>query len=106
MLAFKLRRYGRLDLIPGQSRREYRQRIVQIDHGVNAAAEKVLFLHHRFPQESTLHQTFPEGFGVHDLYKKASFHAGWRGFAGPLIILSICKRNPWRQQRTRGGFRR
>ncbi|MDO8651652.1 MAG: hypothetical protein Q7R66_05630, partial [Undibacterium sp.] len=44
---------------------------------------KILFLHHRFPQKSTLYETFLEGFGVHHLHKKDSVHAGWRGFAGP-----------------------
>ncbi len=76
MLALKLLHQCRLYLIPGQPSREYRQRIVQIDHGVNAATEKVNRLHLQIPQKSTAQITFLEGFGARHLHKKASVHAG------------------------------
>jgi len=50
--------------------------VVQIDHGANAAAEKVDRLHTQIPQKVSLPLTFFEGFGGHDLYKKVSVHAG------------------------------
>jgi hypothetical protein len=40
-------------------------------------------LHTQIPQKTTPYKTFPEGIGAHHLHKKASVHAGWRGFAGP-----------------------
>ena len=76
VLMFELRRYCRLDLTPRQPCGQHRQRIVQIDHGVNAAAEKVDRLHTQIPQKVSLPLTFFEGFGGHDLHNKVSVHAG------------------------------
>ena len=46
-------RYCRFDLAPGQPTCQHRQGIAQIDHGVNAATEKVGCLHTQIPQKST-----------------------------------------------------
>jgi hypothetical protein len=74
---FELLRYCRLNLTPGQPGGQHRQWIVQIDHGVNSAAEKVHWLHLQIPQKVTLNITFLGGFGAPKLPKKlASMRAG------------------------------
>jgi hypothetical protein len=40
-------------------------------------------LHTKIPQKVSLLLTLLERNGAPDLDKKASVHAGWRGFAGP-----------------------
>ena len=70
---------------PGQPGCQHRQWVIQIDHGVNAAAEEVDWLHTKIPHKVSPSLTFLEGYGVHDLYKKARIHAGWRSFAGPTM---------------------
>ena len=79
----KLLRHSGFDLFPRQAGCQYRQRIIQIDHGVNAAAEKVDCLHTKIPQKVSLLLTLLERNGAQDLDKKTSVYAGWRGFAGP-----------------------
>jgi len=44
-------------------------------------------LHTKIPQKVSLPLTFSEGFGAHDLYKKASVYAGCGGFAWPTNYL-------------------
>jgi hypothetical protein len=70
---FELRRYCHLNLIPRQPCGQHRQRIVQIDHGVNSAAEKVNWLHPKIPQKVTLLLTFLGGFGAPRISKKLVF---------------------------------
>ena len=50
--------------------------------GRQCGCGKSLFLAYQIPQKVSLPLTFFEGFGAQDLYKKASVHAGCRGFAG------------------------
>jgi hypothetical protein len=83
ILMLELCRYGCFDLAPWQAGCQHRQWIVQIDHGVDSATKKVYWLHLQISQKVTLTLTLFEGFGAHDLHKKASVYAGWRGFAGP-----------------------
>jgi hypothetical protein len=85
LLALELGRHRRFDLIPRQPGRQHRQGIIEVDHRVDACAKEVGRLHPRIPQKSTPRITLPEGFGVPRLHKNTSFHAGWRGFAGPTM---------------------
>jgi len=76
VLALELRCQRLLDLMPRHALREYRQRVPQIDHGVDPAAEKVRRLHLPIPQKST-----PIGIEFkrnrhRDSPRKASIHAG------------------------------
>ena len=86
---FELCRYRCFDLVPRQPRHQHRQGVVQIDHGVNAAAEKVDWLHTKIPQKVTLPLTFLGGFGAHKISKKASVHAGLRGFADGMDVSTL-----------------
>jgi hypothetical protein len=45
VLMLELRRYRFLNLRPWQPRGQYRQGIVQIDHGVDSASEEIHWLH-------------------------------------------------------------
>jgi hypothetical protein len=81
-LTLELGCHRRLDQIPWQALGEHRQRIVQLDHGVDAAAKEVRRLHARFPQESTPRITLPERNCAPRLPRCASIHAGSRAFAG------------------------
>lgn len=93
-LMLELRRYCCLNLTPGQPRGQYRQRDVQIDHGVNSAAEKVNVLHPRFPQKVTLNIAFLGGFGVPELPKNLAFmRVGGVFRADYLIFLNIAIEN-------------
>jgi hypothetical protein len=66
ILVLELCRYGLLDLAPWQAGCQHRQWIVQIDHGVDSAAEKVYWLHLQISQKVALALTLFEGFGAHD----------------------------------------
>jgi hypothetical protein len=59
--ALEHRRQRGLDPIPRQPRRQHRQRIVQVDHRVDARAEKIAGLHPRIPQKSGSAETESEG---------------------------------------------
>ena len=72
-LMLKLRRYCGLHLTPWQTRSQQRQRIAQIDHGTNSAAEKVHWLHLSIPQKVTLNTTLFGGIGASKLQKKPAF---------------------------------
>jgi hypothetical protein len=65
-LVYAVRTQGKECTERGQdySWERYRQRIVQIDHGVNSAAGKVRCLHLKNPQKVTLKVTFLGEFGV------------------------------------------
>jgi hypothetical protein len=56
-------RYGWLYLAPWQAACELRQWVVQIDHGVDSATEKVYWLHQQISQKVTLALTLFKGFG-------------------------------------------
>jgi hypothetical protein len=76
IVVLKLLRHSGFDLLPRQPGCQYCQGIVQIDHGVNAAAEKVNWLRTQLPQKVPLPLTFLERNGAHDLDRKASVYAG------------------------------
>jgi hypothetical protein len=81
--ALELRRQRRLDGHPIQTRRQHGQRVVQVDHRVNAGAEKVVRLHARIPQKSTPHTTLFGGIGGPGLHEQLRIHAACRRIAGP-----------------------
>jgi hypothetical protein len=85
-LMFELLRYCRLNLAPRQPRGQYHQRIAQIDHGVNSAAEKVHWLYLQIPQKVTLNITFFGGFGAPKLRKKLAFMRVSGVFHGRLLM--------------------
>lgn len=60
----------RFELRPRQPRGQHRQRIVQVDHGIDAAAEKVGRGHAQIPQKSVSPITFLRGFGGQENTKK------------------------------------
>jgi hypothetical protein len=97
----ELRRYCRLNLIPWQSCGQHRQRIVQIDHGVNSVAEKVHWLHLQIPQKVTLNLTFLEGIGAHKMSKKLVFMQVFGVLQGRLFTVSA----QWQQFGVRVGRR-
>ena len=85
ILPLKLHCHRRFDLLPGQACGQHRQGIVQIDHGVDAATEKVQRLHPRIPQKVSLPTTLLGRFSAQGLHQKPRIDAGWRGFAGPTM---------------------
>ena len=83
ILVLELGRQRRFDLRPRQPPCQHRQRVVQVDHGVDAARKKsgVCILK---SLRNQLHlKRFSRDSVQHDLRQKASIYAGWRGFAGP-----------------------
>ena len=62
-LAIELRRQRCFDLIPWQPSRQHRQGVAQVDHRVDASAEKVGRFHPRFPQKSIPQMNVLEGIG-------------------------------------------
>lgn len=85
LLTLELGRQRDFDLCPRQPSRQHRQRIVQVDHRVNARAEEVGRLHPRIPQKSCSVGAEFEGNHQQDSGRKASIHAGCRRSAGPTI---------------------
>src|SRR5438105_3657344 len=83
LLAFELRRKRCFDLSPGKPPRQHRQRIVEVDHRVDASSKKVGRLHPRIPQKSCTIGFEFEGNYQQDLGREPSIHAAWRRFAGP-----------------------
>ena len=72
-------------MTPVNTCRESTQRVAQVDHRVDAAAEKVRRLHPAIPQKSN-----PIGMGIERNYhwdplRKASIHTGLRDLAGPTL---------------------
>ena len=83
LLALELGGQHRLDLLPRQPSGEHRQRVVQVDHGVDAGAEKIRRLHAQIPRKKTPHTMLLEGNGARRLPRFARDGAGSRRFAGP-----------------------
>jgi hypothetical protein len=108
ILVLELRRYRSFDLMPGQPSCQHRQGVVQVEHGVNAVVEKVNRLHLQIP-EVLFSKMFPEGIGAHDSHKKASIHAGFRGFAALVvgqIKAALDKRRPQSDPQAQGEWKK
>ena len=73
ILPLEFRGDRRFNRFPRQSRCQHRQGIVQIDHGVDSATEKVQRLHPRIPQKVSLPITFLGGFRAQALHKNLGF---------------------------------
>ena len=70
MLVLELGGYRRLDVAPRQAACQHRQRIVQIDHGVNSAMEKIYRLHHKSLRNQLSVKRFLRDL-VHAIYEKS-----------------------------------
>ena len=84
ILALELGRQRRFDPIPGKPSCQHGQRIVQIDHRVDASAKKSGRQDPRIPRKSPLRIAILKRFGAPRLLQKLSNHAGYSGFARPL----------------------
>ena len=69
IVMLELDRYRRLNLASRQARRQHRQLISQIDHGVDTAVEKVDFLHTESLRKYLHHYRFPRDL-VYTIYTK------------------------------------
>jgi hypothetical protein len=78
-LALELGRQRCFDLSPGKPLRHYRQRIVQVDHRVDASAKKVGRLHPQIPQKSTPQIRFSRE-SVHRVCAKTEHSCGLQRF--------------------------
>jgi len=77
--------HRRLDRGPRQPCGQHRQRVLQIDHLVQARAKKVRRAHPQIPQKSGHRNIVLRGIDMQDSRRKASFHAGCSHIAGPTM---------------------
>jgi len=82
-LVGQLGRHSRLDRGPRQPRGQHRQRMLQVDHLVQARAKEVRRRDRQIPRKSGRSGIEFTGSGTQDLRRKASVHAGSGRFAGP-----------------------
>lgn len=73
----------RLDSRPGQPRGQHRQRVAQVDHVVQAGAEKSGVDMRQIPQESGPWRIKFNRSSEQESHRKLSIHVGCRRIAGP-----------------------